>query len=174
MRFDIVLNNLCGVAWTTGEIRMESDGTPWRPLVHVRDISAAIALALEAPREAVHDEILNVGDRDGNYQIAEIAATVGKAFAGCEVTIGDRELTGEATSLARRSTIATRVLSEWDIERGAHEPEVFSAAGLTEADFRSRLYTRLDQIEHLRATHQLDESFHWRPLVPEADKPMSA
>ena len=82
MRFDIVLNNLAGLAWTTKEIRMTSDGTPWRPLVHVEDICQAILLALDAPREAVHNEIFNVGDDEQNYRIGEIATleSSGQAF----------------------------------------------------------------------------------------------
>src|SRR6202034_4386436 len=80
MRFDIVLNNLAGLAWTIKEIRMTSDGTPWRPLVHVADICQAIILALEAPREAVHNEIFNVGDSHQNYRIRDIATIVGPVF----------------------------------------------------------------------------------------------
>src|SRR6201995_5951183 len=88
MRFDIVLNNLAGLAWTTKEIRMTSDGTPWRPLVHVEDICQAVILSLEAPREAVHNEIFNVGDDEQNYRIREIAGIVGQVFDGCTVTFG--------------------------------------------------------------------------------------
>src|SRR6266481_10149377 len=88
MRFDIVLNNLAGLAWTTKEIRMTSDGTPWRPIVHVEDICQAVALALQAPREAVHNEIFNVGDDEQNYRIREIAAIVGQVFDGCTVNFG--------------------------------------------------------------------------------------
>jgi nucleoside-diphosphate-sugar epimerase len=90
MRFDIVLNNLAGLAWTTREIRMESDGTPWRPLVHLLDICRAVGCALEAPRERVHNQILNVGAPDANYQVREIAEIVGRVFPGCQVTVGDR------------------------------------------------------------------------------------
>lgn len=67
MRFDLVVNNLAGLAWTTREIRMTSDGTPWRPLVHVRDICEAVACCLEAPRDVVHNQIFNVGDNTANY-----------------------------------------------------------------------------------------------------------
>ena len=89
MRFDIVLNNLSGLAWTTREIRMESDGTPWRPFVHIRDIAKAIACALEAPREAVHNEIFNVGSSTANYQVREIAEIVGAEFPDCAVTLAE-------------------------------------------------------------------------------------
>src|SRR5262249_41439235 len=85
MRFDIVLNNLAGYAWTTGEIKMTSDGTPWRPLVHGLDIADAVARALDAPRERVHGEVLNVGSTDQNYRIREVAEIVGDVFTGCRV-----------------------------------------------------------------------------------------
>jgi nucleoside-diphosphate-sugar epimerase len=84
----VALATLAGLAWTTNEIRMTSDGTPWRPLVHVEDICQAIILSLEAPREAVHNEIFNVGDDEQNYRIREIAAIVGQVFDGCTVTFG--------------------------------------------------------------------------------------
>ena len=76
-RFDIVLNNLAGLAWTTREIRMTSDGTPWRPLVHGLDICRAICRVLEAPQEAVHNEVFNVGDTAHNYRVREVAASLG-------------------------------------------------------------------------------------------------
>src|SRR5205807_1872078 len=88
MRFDIVLNNLSGLAWTTREIRMESDGTPWRPLVHVLDICSAIGCVLEAGRERVHNQVFNVGAPEANFQIREIAELVGRVFPGCSVTVG--------------------------------------------------------------------------------------
>ena len=90
MRFDLVLNNLAGLAWTTREIRMESDGTPWRPLVHLLDIAKAVACVLEAPRARVHDQVLNVGDPEGNYQICDIAEIVSRIFPSCEVTVAGR------------------------------------------------------------------------------------
>ena len=91
MRFDIVLNNLAGFAWTLGEIRMTSDGTPWRPLVHVEDICQAVVLALTAPKEAIHNQIFNVGDDEQNYRIREVATIVGQVFEGCDVTFGKPE-----------------------------------------------------------------------------------
>ena len=85
MRFDIVLNNLAGLAWTTKEIKMISDGTPWRPLVHALDISKAIYCTLEAPRDIIHNQIFNVGDTAQNYQVKEIAQIIADVFKGCHV-----------------------------------------------------------------------------------------
>ncbi|MBM7330408.1 SDR family oxidoreductase, partial [Agrobacterium sp. S2] len=88
-RFDIVLNNLAGLAWTTHRIAMTSDGTPWRPLVHGLDIAKAIRAVLDAPRESVHGQVLNVGADANNYTVREIAETVGAEFPGCEVSFGE-------------------------------------------------------------------------------------
>jgi nucleoside-diphosphate-sugar epimerase len=88
MRFDIVLNDLCALAWTTKKIAMTSDGSPWRPIVHIEDICEAIACALEAPPEAVNGEVFNVGSTRENYRVREIAQIVSEVFPGCEVTMG--------------------------------------------------------------------------------------
>src|SRR5580704_15584655 len=88
MRFDIVLNNLAGLAWTTKEIKMISDGTPWRPLVHVLDICDAVVATLDVPREIVHNQIFNVGDNAQNYRVREIAEIVADVFPGCQLSFG--------------------------------------------------------------------------------------
>ncbi len=169
MRFDIVLNNLAGLAWTTREIRMESDGTPWRPLVHLLDICKAVACTLEAPRERVHGEILNVGDRDGNYQIREIAEIVAGVFPGCEVTVAGRgpDARSYRVSFAKIHEVLPDFACEWNAELGARQLlEIFSKIDLDEKVFRSRQYTRLKQIEHLLRTGQIDDSFYWKGTSP--------
>ena len=103
MRFDIVLNNLCGLAWTTGEIRMESDGTPWRPLVHALDICASIGCVLEAPRDQIHGQILNVGAPEANFQVREVAEIVGRVFPDCQVSVGERADNAATGSRSQRS-----------------------------------------------------------------------
>ena len=165
MRFDIVLNNLCGLAWTTGKIRMESDGTPWRPMVHASDICQAIACTLDAPRELVHNEVLNVGDPGSNYQVREIAEVVASVFAGCDVMFG--ELGADNRSYRVRFEKIHDVLPgfecNWDLERGTREfLELFERIDLDEETFRFRGYTRLKQIEYLLRTGQIDEQFYWR------------
>ena len=177
MRFDIVVNNLCGLAWTTREIRMESDGTPWRPLVHVLDICQAVARVLDAPRDVVHNEILNVGDRDANLQIRDVAEVVGRVFPDCEVTVGGQSPDERSyrVSFAKIHELLPEFACDWTVERGAQQlHDVFAAVGLTGDDFLSRSFTRLKQIEHLLRTEQIDTSFHWRPLVPGAGKPVPA
>jgi nucleoside-diphosphate-sugar epimerase len=164
MRFDVVLNNLCGLAWTTREIRMESDGTPWRPLVHVLDMSAAVAAVLDAPRQPVHNEILNVGAPGANFQIRDIAEIVGDVFPGCEVTVGPASADNRSYRVSFDKIHATLPAFEtaWDPRRGAEQLlSVFEEVGLTDDDFRSRRFTRLKQIEHLLETGALDSSFFW-------------
>jgi nucleoside-diphosphate-sugar epimerase len=166
LRFDIVLNNLCGLAWTTGEIRMESDGTPWRPLVHVLDICKAIALTLEAPRERVHGLVLNVGDPTANYRIREIAEIVARVFPECEVTVGGASPDSRSyrVSFDRIRAALPEFGCDWNAERGARELlELFEQVGLDEDDFRSRRFTRLKQIEYLLATGRIDTDFRWVP-----------
>jgi len=173
MRFDIVLNNLAGFAWTTKEIRMTSDGTPWRPLVHIEDICQAIILALEAPRDAVHNEIFNVGDDQQNYRIREIAAIVGQVFDGCTVTFG--RPSGDNRSYRTSFEKIRRHLPEfqcrWPAELGARQlRETFERVGMTQELFFFRGFTRLEQLKHLIATQQIDADFYWSPLEAQAGK----
>jgi nucleoside-diphosphate-sugar epimerase len=165
MRFDIVLNNLAGLAWTTKEIKMTSDGTPWRPLVHVEDICQAILLVLDAPREAVHNEIFNVGDDEQNYRIGEIATIVGQVFDGCTVTFG--RPSGDNRSYRTAFGKICRHLPEfrcrWSAELGAHQlREWFERVQMTDEMFSFRAFTRLRQLTHLISTQQIDLDFYWR------------
>jgi nucleoside-diphosphate-sugar epimerase len=177
MRFDIVLNNLAGLAWTTREIRMESDGTPWRPLVHALDICDTVSAVLEAPREIVHGQVLNVGAPDANYQIREIAELVGRVFPGCEVTVGNRgaDLRSYRVSFAKLRGLLPGLQFDWDPELGAKQLHgVFSRVALSHEDFVSRKFTRLKQIDYLLQTEQIDASFLWRPFsFSPADAPAS-
>jgi nucleoside-diphosphate-sugar epimerase len=171
MRFDIVLNNLAGWAWTTGEIKMTSDGTPWRPLVHVDDICDAIRLCLEAPREAVHNEIFNVGADDQNYRIREIAEIVGGVFPGCRVTFGPAG--GDNRSYRVSFAKIRRHLPEfrcaWDAERGAKQlHDIFARIAMTPEVFGFRAFTRLQQLKHLLATGQIDRDFFQRTAAAAA------
>jgi nucleoside-diphosphate-sugar epimerase len=164
MRFDIVLNNLCGLAWTTGEIAMSSDGSPWRPLVHTLDIAEAIRCVLEAPREAVHAEVLNVGSDEQNYQVRDIAQRVAAAFPGCSTTFGppspDNRSYRVDFSKIRRMLPSFRCA--WDADAGSRQlREVFSRVQLDEATFTGRGHTRLAQLEHLLATRQLGADLFW-------------
>src|SRR5882757_2459895 len=165
MRFDIVLNNLSGLAWTTGRITMTSDGMPWRPLVHVRDIGAAVAATLEAPREAVTNQVLNVGDNDNNYRVREIAAAIGEAFPNCKIEFGNNG--GDNRSYRVAFDKIKRVLPgfrcEWSARRGAQQMRsLFEHIAMADRDFNAAPFTRLRQLQHLLATQQIDPDFYWR------------
>jgi nucleoside-diphosphate-sugar epimerase len=171
MRFDIVLNNLAGHAWTSGEVKMTSDGSPWRPLVHVNDICEAILLSLEAPREAVHNQVFNVGSDEQNYRIRDIAEIVGATFPGCVVSYGPSS--GDTRSYRVSFDKIRRHLPgyrcRWTAERGARQlHDVFERIGMSKEVFGYRAFTRLLQLRHLVATRQIDEDFHFRELPERA------
>ncbi len=163
-RFDIVLNNLAGLAWTTKKIAMSSDGTPWRPLVHALDITKSIYCALEAPREAIHNQTFNVGSNEQNYQVRQIAETVGAEFPGCEVTFGaaGEDNRSYRVNFDKISSELPGFSCDWDATAGAHQlHQVFSAIGMDAETFTGRQHIRLKQLEHLIATKQLDADLFW-------------
>jgi nucleoside-diphosphate-sugar epimerase len=166
MRFDVVLNNLAGLAWTTGEIRMVSDGTPWRPLVHVLDICEAVACVLQAPREAVAGETFNVGDDGQNYRVREIAEIVGEAFPGCRLSFGpsNGDLRSYRVSFAKIHEALAEFRCQRDARHGARELRTwFERLDLSREDFEFRAFTRLRQLEHLLGTGQIDRHLRWQP-----------
>ena len=160
LRADIVLNNLVGHAVLTGDVRVLSDGTPWRPLVHARDIAAAFLVALEAPIDKVHCAAYNVGTESNNLTVAEIAQSVVDVVPGAKLLI-----TGETGSDPRSYRVdfsafrdALGFEAAWTIPDGAAELyKEYISAGLTADDFAKK-FTRLPHLETLRATGVLDES----------------
>lgn len=166
MRFDLVVNNLVGWAWTSERIVLTSDGSPWRPLVHTEDIAKAFVCALEAPRDAVHNTAFNVGANDHNFQIATIAAIVANHFPGCAVEVGPS--TGDTRTYNVDFTKIHTSLPGFDgidypIDQGIEElKQVCDRIALNDEQFHGRLYTRLKQIRHLQETGQLDERLLWR------------
>ncbi|MBX6362667.1 MAG: SDR family oxidoreductase [Gemmatimonadetes bacterium] len=164
MRFDIVLNNLAGLAWTTREIRLTSDGSPWRPLVHILDIGEAIACTLEAPREVVHNQIFNVGDSSQNYRIREIAEIVSEVFPGCALTVGrsDGDNRSYRVSFDKIHERLPGFRCRRDAATGARELfGVFERIGMTAEVFRHRAFTRLEQLKHLIGTGQVNAELFW-------------
>lgn len=165
MRFDIVLNSLCGIAATTGKIVMTSDGTPWRPLVHVLDICQAVACALDAPRDAVHNEIFNVGHEEDNYQVREIAQIVADVYPGCELTFGQSggDNRSYLVSFAKIHEKLHGFRCAWDARKGARQlHDVYQRIGISSATFNARPFTRLKQLKYLSATGQIDDRFFWK------------
>ncbi len=167
MRFDIVLNNLAGWAWTTKHIKMTSDGMPWRPLVHVLDICDAIACTLEAPREAVHSQVFNVGDTNFNYRVKDIAEIVAEAFPGCDISFGRSD--GDTRSYRVSFDKIRMHLPEFACTRDARVGalqlhDLFSTIQLTPDMFEFRAYTRLKQLQFLKSTHKVDKDLFWHSL----------
>lgn len=164
MRFDIVLNNLAGLAWTTKEIKMTSDGTPWRPLVHGLDIARAIVAALQAPAEAIHNEVFNVGDTSHNYRVREIAELIGEVFPGCRMNFGapGQDNRSYRVSFEKIRKHLPGFGCTWDARRGAKQLfDLFTQIDMTKETFEHRAFTRLKQLEHLLRTQQIDPRFFW-------------
>ena len=163
-RFDLVLNNLAGLAWTTKQIKMTSDGTPWRPLVHGLDIAKAVLCTLRAPADVVHNRVFNVGDTAQNYQVRDVATIVAEAFPGCEVTFGRQGSDNRSyrVSFDKINRELPGFRCEWDARRGAHQfRDLFARIDLTREQFESRGFTRLRQLEYLLRTGQIDANFFW-------------
>jgi nucleoside-diphosphate-sugar epimerase len=164
MRFDIVLNNLAGLAWTTKEIKMTSDGTPWRPIVHGLDICQAIIAVLNAPLEAVANEVFNVGDTEHNYRVREIAEIVGEVFPGCNVSFGPPSSDNRSyrVSFEKIRKHLPAFKCRWDARRGAEQLlALFRRVDMTAEAFHYRTFTRLRQLEYLIRTGQIDDNFFW-------------
>ena len=164
MRFDIVLNNLSALAWVYKKIAMTSDGTPWRPLVHVLDICEAIRCALVAPRDSIHNEIFNVGQNSDNYRIKDIAQIVDDTFPGCDISLGAQggDNRSYRVSFDKIHEKLPEFACRWDARGGAEQlRNVFERIQMDEEMFEFRPYTRLKQLKYLIRTHQIDEDFFW-------------
>jgi nucleoside-diphosphate-sugar epimerase len=170
LRADVVVNNLVGYAHTTGEILIQSDGTPWRPLVHVEDISNAMLAVLHAPRELVHDEAFNVGASSENYRIREIAEIVEQVVPGARATFAEGGGPDKRSYQVDCSKIA-RVLPEfnpqWTVRRGVEELyEAYVRNGLTFDEFVGTRYLRINRVRELQEAGRLGEDLRWQAPVP--------
>jgi nucleoside-diphosphate-sugar epimerase len=165
MRFDIVLNDLSALAWTTKKIAMVSDGSPWRPLVHVNDICEAIYRSLVAPEDKIRGRIFNVGSSSENYRVREIAAIVAEQFPGCEVSTGPAG--GDNRSYRVNFDRITNELPgfkcSYTAKDGARQlRELFERIQMPEEIYKFRAFTRLKQLKYLQATQQIDSQFFWK------------
>ena len=165
MRFDIVINDLCALAWTKKHIAMTSDGSPWRPVVHIEDICAAIRCALEAPTQAVNGEIFNVGRNSENYRVRELAQQVAEVFVGCQVSSGPPAVDNRSYRVSF-DKIATRLpgfVCRWSARQGIQElHDLFQRIEFTKETYEFRAFTRLKELKYLSRTGQIDEDFFWR------------
>lgn len=169
LRLDIVLNNLMAWALTTGRVLLQSDGTPWRPIVHVRDICSAAIAALEAPRETVHDQAFNIGRTAENYRIMELAEIVAEVVPGAKIEVASG---AGPDKRCYRVTCAKAELGlpgyapEWTARRGAEELyNWFSAEAMNDADVLGPRYTRLAHLKQLLERGELDAELRWRAPV---------
>ena len=165
IRFDIVLNNLAGLAWTTGRITMTSDGMPWRPLVHVQDISGAVAAVLRADRDSIANQVLNVGDNDNNYRVREIAEAIGEAFPNCKIEFGSNgdDNRSYRVSFDKIARLLPDFRCEWNAERGARQMRaLFEHIAMDDREFNAAPYTRLRELQRLLKSRQIDSDFYWR------------
>jgi nucleoside-diphosphate-sugar epimerase len=153
LRGDIVLNNLVGYACTAGEVRMQSDGTPWRPMVHVRDMAAAFIAMLSAPREAIHDQAFNIGRADGNYQIRDLANIVQRVVSGSRLTLAENAAPDPRSYRVSFEKVSRQVPSfrpSWTAEAGAIEMrDAIQAAGLSIETFTSSRFMRIKRVREL-------------------------
>lgn len=164
MRFDLVINNLVGLAMTTGEIKMESDGKPWRPFVHVTDIARATVCALVADKAAVHKEIFNVGGMNANYQIQDIAHIIGEVFPHCAISLNAQgaDKRNYRVDFTKINTKLPGFAATMDVKTGVQElKSLFEKIGLTKEQFLSKDFTRLKQIQYLRDAKKVDEHLFW-------------
>lgn len=163
MRFDLVLNNLAACAWTTKAIGLTSDGTPWRPLIHVRDLARATLMMLEAPPALVNRQAFNVGDDRLNYQVQTIATMVSSAFPGCTVTKGSNGADARSYKISfAKVRQALGFTCEHSAEAGAEElRRLFERIDLTRATFESPLFDRLRRVQMLIASRAANDSLFW-------------
>lgn len=165
MRFDTVLNNLTGCAFTSGRVDIHSDGTPWRPVVHVQDVARAFQAVLEAPRERVHNEAFNTGADRLNHQIGELGRIVAEVVPGCRLRMVPQPGADQRTYKAD-FTKFSRTFPDfefrWTARRGAEELYAsFRRVGLTPGHFTDKRFTRLAWLRHLLDSGALDDSLRW-------------
>jgi nucleoside-diphosphate-sugar epimerase len=173
MRFDTVLNDLVGTAVATGKVVVHSDGKPWRPVVHVEDVSQAFRTILEAPIETVHNQAFNIGANHLNHQIRDLAEIVTRAVSDCVLEMRPQAGADQRTYKADFSKFA-RTFPEfefcWTAEKGAAElARKFRVMGLGSDDLTDKRYTRLKWLRHLLDGARLDSALRWRE--PAATRP---
>jgi len=171
LRFDLVLNNLTAWAFTTGKIMVKSDGSPWRPIVHIEDISQAFLAVMEVPRAVVHNEAFNVGVTSENLQIRDIAGIVGDTVPHCHVEFADGaspDSRNYRVSCEKLTRMVSRFRPRWNARQGAAELYgAYRQHGVTLEAFEGVRYQRVAHVRYLLATGQLDETLRWKSARPQ-------
>lgn len=166
LRFDLVLNNLVAWAFTTGQVYIKSDGTPWRPIVHIEDISRAFIAVLQAPREVIHNQAFNVGRNEDNYRIRELAEIVQQTVPGCQIEYAANAGPDKRCYRVDCSKITQMLPNfqpQWNARKGAEELyQTYQRIGLTLEEFEGPRYQRIAHIQQLLSNEQIDDTLRWR------------
>jgi nucleoside-diphosphate-sugar epimerase len=174
-RLDIVVNNLTAVAMTTGEVSLESDGSPWRPLVHVEDISRSFLAMLEAPRHLVHNEAFNIGRDEDNVQVRDIAEIVRQAIPNSKVSLAASagpDLRDYRVDFSKLTSTFPELHLRWNVSAGVDElARAYTEFGLTYEDFVSSTYVRLRRVRELLDAGLIDDMLRLQPSasLPQSD-----
>lgn len=172
LRADLVVNNLVGFAHTTNEVRLMSDGTPWRPLIHVEDMARAFLAVLESPPDLINDQAYNVGRMNENYQIREVAELVREALPGTTITYAPGagpDLRSYRVDFSKFERAFPSVGMTWSVSQGVEQLAVaYEAHGLTREEFLSDRLIRVERIKRLLSDGRLDPDLRWRALAPKA------
>ncbi|MEU8222877.1 SDR family oxidoreductase [Kribbella sp. NPDC048915] len=170
LRLDIVVNNLTAIAMTSGEVRLESDGTPWRPLVHIEDISRAFLTVLESPRETIHDEAFNVGRSEDVVQVRDIAEMVRDAVPNSKLSIADGagpDLRNYKVDFGKLNDTFPELKLQWTVRKGVDELyDAYRRHGLTLDDFNSAQFVRLRRIQQLLSAGLVDDQLRRQTATP--------
>ena len=166
LRCDIVFNNLIACAYTTGKIEIKSDGTPWRPVVHIRDVCNAFIAGIEAPKELVSNQSFNIGIKNGNYTIRDLAEAAQKVVNGCSLVFtgehGHDSRTYKVSFKKILSVLKNYYKPEWNLISGGKElVEFFKRIKFAEEMFRGRLCNRLPQLKHLVKNNRINNNLFW-------------
>lgn len=170
LRFDLVVNNLVAWAFTTGKIMMKSDGSPWRPVVHIRDIAQAFVATLDTPCEAIHNVALNIGDSHENYQIRDIANIVGEVVPDCEVTFADGATPDKRcyrVNCDKAQQLLVGFKPQWNARKGAEELlAAYRKYGLALNEFEGPRFQRLAHVRMLMNDGTIDSELRVNREVP--------
>jgi nucleoside-diphosphate-sugar epimerase len=165
LRMDLVVNSLVGYACTTGEVLIQSDGSPWRPLVHVEDICRAFLAVLHAPRSIIHNQAFNVGRSDESYRVRDVAEFVRQVVPGSIVKYaagGGPDARSYRVNCDKMSRALPEFQPQWTVRRGIEQLyAAYCRYGLSSADFLSTKYLRINRIKQLQAAGRLDASLRW-------------
>jgi len=163
-RLDVVVNNLCALAWTQRRIELVSDGTPWRPVVHTQDIAQLIDCILHASTEVIHAQIFNVGSNQLNYQIRDLATIVADEFPGCVTSFGIQSSDNRSyrVNFDKLHMSLPDFSCKWNVQSGAKQfHSLFKKIEFNESDHPIKAYTRLNQLQYLLRTKQIDRNLYW-------------